>query len=155
MSARNEKLFNGPNQTRFRRTQSLCLILRKVRLDTKNLLLIKVLLLKVCELQENTFPYLGEGDTNFHDTLIVQGSHVQKGHGLSTIGRIQFTAYSLNSFRDILSHHCLIIKVFPLVITSWIAIHQVCPRSCLVQWQNWIRDKIAHVCLFINIKGVL
>ena len=70
MSARDEKLFNGPNQTRFRRTQSLCLILRKRRLDTGNLFLRKVLATTICELKENSFPSLREGDTR--ELLVLQ-----------------------------------------------------------------------------------
>ena len=63
MSERNQQLFLGPNQTRFRRIQSLCLILKGKKTQYRNLLLRKVLLLKVCELLENTFPTLGKVTT--------------------------------------------------------------------------------------------
>ena len=50
----------GPNQTRFRRTQSLCLILKERKTQYQNLLVSKVLLTKVCELIEKTPSLLGK-----------------------------------------------------------------------------------------------
>ena len=54
------KLFKGPNQTISEEHNHFTWSWRKWRLDTRNLLLSKVLLLKVCELIENTFPWLGK-----------------------------------------------------------------------------------------------
>ena len=45
--------------------------------------------------------------------------------------------------------------IFNLDISSWIPIQQVCLNSCLALLQNWIWDKIAHVGLSMNVKGVL
>ena len=73
MSERNEKVFNGPNQTRFRFTGLFTL---KKELLPENLLLRKVLLLKVCELKEKT-PSLWLGkDDNITNWLSPNHIHI-------------------------------------------------------------------------------
>ena len=52
-------------------SDSLCLILKEMKTQYQNLLLRKVLLLKVCELKEKHLPYVREGDTNGQGRLTV------------------------------------------------------------------------------------
>ena len=60
MSERIEKVFKGPNQTIPEEHSHFTRSWRKWRLETRNLLLSKVLLLKVCELKDKTPSLLGK-----------------------------------------------------------------------------------------------
>ena len=59
------KLFLEPNQTISEEHSHFAWSWRKWRPETRNLLLRKVLLLKVCELIENTFPTIGKVTITF------------------------------------------------------------------------------------------
>ena len=73
MSARNEKLFDGPNQTRFRFT-GLFILMKE--LLPKNLDTLLFSRRTICELKDkNTFPKVREGDSRFHRSAFPEALH--------------------------------------------------------------------------------